>query len=681
MPRTTQNLQITEDTSWERLWANEAGAALRIIKPWAALILVFLAGLGLHLWLGRPAYLAWAAVGLTLSGTGLTVFTWNVSRLVTAGRAHSSATMAAVALWLVIVTITGPFKVATLFLLLVGGATVALTWNLRGHARRHQAAAGEATPSGRLSAWFADAARQAGITGATLQVREIEPTRAVAKASLSGGETATQLQSRARHIESAMKFPPGALTIAEDLDRADQADVTLSDPRLIRSPIPWPGPSRPGQSIARPVRPGIWQDGRPVDQVLTGYHQHIMGSSGAGKSIGACWNYSAEIITRYDAALIAADITKGSQTWGPLEPALHRVAYKRDEVRDLFNTVHKLIPVRTTWLADHGLTKWVEGCGLTYWFLWPEETPDIYDCLTSKEQEHWESDVKALRSGGGTWEVSLQRSDWSQIPTIVRGQMASMCFGLYKSSDERFGLSEKQQEMGCSPSSWGTDQPGTAYLHYPGCPHDRIAMPMRTFSWGSDEESVPAMAAYAAQYPASARPVDEITAILIGGQPAPARPAGGAHARPVAVLTRPASSLASQEDTDTYDEEEETEPSVLDEYLTTEDPNPGLETGLRDPLNDDIEGQPDDEPFEFDTAEPIDDPAEARAIFAKFLDDLRAAGKTDIAAKDFAPLYRPGMGRAWIHARLSELVGEGQLTHDREHRTYQFTAPPKDEAA
>ena len=31
------------------------------------------------------------------------------------------------------------------------------------------------------------------------------------------------------------------------------------------------------------------------------------------------------------------------------------------------------------------------------------------------------SDVKAIRSSGGSFAISLQRSDWTQIPTIVRG--------------------------------------------------------------------------------------------------------------------------------------------------------------------------------------------------------------------------------------------------------------------
>jgi hypothetical protein len=671
-----QNVTVMEDTSWERLWANEVGAVLRIVRPWAVLGLVLGAGWLAHrLWGHMPA-VPWAVAGLVLAGTGLSAFTWAVSRLVTTGRAHSCASVTAAGLWLTIATITGPLQSVTGGLLGIFGATAALSWNIRIHVRHKADSSGEG-PAGRLSAWFADAAKEAGIAGAKLRVQAIEPTRVQATAILPPGEkTAADLLARVRHVESGGQVPPGSLSIAEDPDRADHALVVLSDPRRIRKPVPWPGPSLPGVSIAHPLRPGIWQDGRPVAHILPGHHVHIMGSSGAGKSEGGCWCYCAEIMTRPDAAIIGGDITKKSQTFGPLEAALHRVEYGRDGVRDMLTRLHKLIPQRTEYLADHGLTKWVEGCGLSYLIPWLEEVPDIFDALTSKEQDWFQSDVKALRSGGGSMVLSLQRSDWSQIPTIVRGQMASMCFGLYKDSDERFGLSEKQREMGASPSSWGTDHPGMAYLHYPGTPPDRVAMPMRTYAWGDlsskerhDATAASAMAAHAAQYPAAARPVDDLTATIVTVH---ATPSGKHHAatgpaRPVAVITRPASPGAEDQDQDETDEEERED--VCAEYLTTEDPTPELQADIDDP----IEAKPDDEPFDFERADSLP-PDKAREVFADHLAQLRAQGRTALAARDFRPIMRPGMGRAWIHARLNEAVDRGDLEHDKDQGIYQFPA-------
>ena len=361
-----QNITINEDTSWERMWASETSGALRIAKPWLTLAVLLGFGELYHLTLGHPPVLTWACVGMTLAGTGVSAYAWHASRLTPVGRAHTAASVAAAMLWLVMAVITGPVGVPTGYLMLVFGVAGAFTWNLRGHVRAKMAGGHGGTPAGRLSEWFADAARDAGVSGTTLQVRAVEPHRVTATAIMPPGEqTALTLQNRAGLIESGGQVPPGALSIAEDPDRADHAIVTLSDPRLIRRPIPHPGPSAPGASIAKPLRTGLWQDGVPVMHPITGHHVHVMGASGSGKSEGGCWCYAAEIITRPDAAIFASDITKASQTFGPLEPALHRVEYTRDGWRDFANTLHKLLPQRTAQLGDLHLTKWVPGCGLT----------------------------------------------------------------------------------------------------------------------------------------------------------------------------------------------------------------------------------------------------------------------------------------------------------------------------
>ena len=67
------------------------------------------------------------------------------------------------------------------------------------------------------------------------------------------GKVADDLVRRTGHIESGLRFPPGSLSIAPDLDRADRALVRISDPRVMRQPAPWPGPSAAGESVALPL--------------------------------------------------------------------------------------------------------------------------------------------------------------------------------------------------------------------------------------------------------------------------------------------------------------------------------------------------------------------------------------------------------------------------------------------
>jgi len=652
MPRNAnQQVTVLEDTSWERLWSGLIFQAWIILRPWAVLGLMAAAGWGAHHAWGHMPAVPWAVIGLTLADIGLSVFTWATSRLVVQGRAHSTATVAAAMTWLTVATITGPGAAVTVYLLAVIGGTFALTWDIRAFARRNTPAAAT-DPAGRLTAWFRDAASASGLPGARMKVAAIEPTRAEGTLQLKPGEqTAANAVSAARRLESGMQLPPGALQVSEHEDRADLAKWSLSDPRLIRRGVPWPGPSQPaGASVARGARVGMWQDGVPVVHVPVGHHLHIMGASGAGKSIGGAWNYAAELVTRSDVAMAVADITKGRQTFGPLAAALHRFETGKDGARDLIEGAYATLKERTEFLADHGLQKWREGCGLTYAVYWLEETPDIYDALTGKGQDHFLTVVKALRSAGGTLVISLQRSTFDQLPTIIRGQMASLCFGLNDPADGRWGLSERQKDAGIDPASWGTNYPGMAVLDAPGIPADRVAMPLRTYAWGEDAAAIEA---HAAQHPAAARPVDPITAKVMAASPSPASgPAGAGPARPVVVLAAAAGRPA--DDGEDQDDDNESEAAaVMAEYLKTEDPNPELpDVGPDDP----IEAGPDDQPWEFERGERMS-PEAARELLAAQLREWQESGVETFAPRDLRTVMeQTGMSRAWIQGRLREYL-------------------------
>jgi hypothetical protein len=294
--------------------------------------------------------------------------------------------------------------------------------------------------------------------------------------------------------------------------------MVISDPRKLRNRQPWPGPSMPGASIAKPIRPGIWQDGEEVAYTITGHHLQVMGMTGAGKTEGGARGEIAETVTRKDAAVIGFDITKGDQGLGPLEPCLHGLYRENEETLTMLARVHTLVRARTDFLAARGLGKWVEGCGLTHLTAWLEEAPDIIELLNNANAyETWESDVKAARSAGIRWVISLQRADFSQMPTLIRGQLAKMCFGVAEESDAAFGLSPVQRDRNATPELWQDSQPGMCYLDASCIPDPYKAMAMRTWFWGEDTSRV---AEFAAQYPAANRPLDRVTASVLGLQAA-----------------------------------------------------------------------------------------------------------------------------------------------------------------
>jgi hypothetical protein len=692
-PRANSQVTVFEDTSWERLWASETSHLIGYVRPWASLLATFGVGYVSHRLWGHMPDVPWAASVLSIAAVGMPGFTWMTSRLAPVGRVHSAATVAALLAWLDIATVTGPTSEAAGFLLGVVGGVMALSWNIRGNARNRLADAhrGGQEPADRLAAWFNDAAKEAGIGGATLTGITATPTKATGTVQLDDGKTAADLLSKVAAIESAAKLPPGSIITSVNPDRADKALFTMSDPRVLTRPIPWPGPSAPGQSIAKPLRPGLWQTGDPVAYVVIGQSVYMMGAAGSGKSIGGGWNLLGEAMTRPDCAIILADITKGEQTFGPLRPAVHRFERDIKGVRNLVGGLTDILQPRTDYLAAKGLQKWAEGCGLSYLIVWVEETGDVFDKIGSKGEEQLINIARAIRSAGGSLVFSVQRNTYDQTPTIVRAQMASMCFGLNDPQDCRFGLSEAQLNAGVNPAEWGIRHPGMAYLDAATIPESLITTPLRTYDWGGNDEL---MTAHAAQWPASLRPVDPITAQICGGPVASDGPRTGiatdraadlspqaAAARAAAVPARPSVTLTAPVPEDQADapDDDDADPigDPVGEYLEgADDPSPEITAAaIADGPDAPIEGEADDVRFDFEPG-PQMSPDDARRVFADQLATWREDGRESFAPRDFGPVMRTtGMRRGWIQARLKEAIEADppQLERDDRAGCYRFT--------
>jgi hypothetical protein len=656
----------------ERLRATWIHRLLSLAAPWVvALLAAVAADKARAVWGGRGTGTAAAVAGLAAGTVIVSAAAWlAVRHRPVLLRVHSATTAATSGAWLCLALVTGIHSQATGYLGVLLAVTICLTWNLR----RAHVAAPQDSGAVKISDLFEDAAAPAGVKGAKMTVREVGPRKIRGLIRLVPGEhTAADLVRRLPNVESGMKLPPGSLTATENIDRADLAEITLTDPRLMRQPIPWPGPSRPGGSIADPIRPGLWQDADPVDWTITGHHILLMGMTGAGKGFGGAWGYLGEVITREDAAVLAADITKGDQTLGPLRPALHSFADTLPAARGLLNDVRAIIRPRTDYLASRGLQRWERGCGLTYLIVWMEEASDIIDALSEKQLESLVSMVRAMRSAGMTIGFSLQRATFDQLPTILRGQTANWCFGTANSADSRYGLSERQDDGGARPELWANGQPGMAYLDTPGTPEDRITMPMRCWYWGEDAT---VMAQLAAANPAADRPLDPLTTRLLADAAA-ARAKTAPQARP-AVATGPADPDEDEDedqapapgpadpedqaaDPDADEDEDEDDPdTVRAEYLTEPDPDPEMTAGLDDPIE-----VPDDEfgALEFPPAPGQADPAAARERFRRQLADWIEEGRQEFATSDLYDLLsETGLSRGWLHKQINAAIDAGLIT-------------------
>ncbi|MGH3375960.1 MAG: hypothetical protein ACRDP6_14575 [Actinoallomurus sp.] len=648
MPGKSSNINITEDSSMDRVKARELSKLLVLAPPWASCIFVVILGAVFHHLWGQPGRAAWAVIGETVCTMLLGGLTWVLSHSRNPlFKAHTTATSLCAGAWVTAATISGVhWSGRTGYFAILGGVFFSLTWNLR-HVIRNVTGDGNGDA---LNDVFSKVRERFGFGGTELHATNATEHKIEAKAALeaqAGEKTVDDLQKKLRHAEAAMNFPPGSLTAVPDPDRADQALVTLIDPRKMREPIPWPGPSRPGASIAEPLRPGLWADFDPVEYTILNHHLQIMGMTGSAKSLGAGWNMLAEAITRHDVAVFVGDITKGEQTMGPLRPALHRFETSEAGVKDMLANLQREVKGRTDFLAAKGLTAWEEGCGLQYWLVWLEEFPDIAEILTEKQMKKFLSLVKALRSAGGTIVISLQRSDWTQMPTIARGQLAFWCFGVQTEKDASFGLSPAQLKAGAVPELWGNKQPGMAYLDGPPIPEERLALAARMYLWTQAE-----MVEHAKAWPAAEKGMDEFTARVVAGTSA-VRPAADDEPED------------APEDDKEPEDAEETEGSAVKEHQKTPDPNPDIKAGI----DDEIEDDPAEADWKFEKSDQKMTPEEARSLLLAQLEAWANEGRESFTMADLMPtLERTGMTRQWALKLLKILIADDAIERDEETR-------------
>ena len=532
------------------------------------------------------------------------------------------------------------------FLMLFGVGFICCTWSVRNAIRHHDESQGSSIsslfetagmegtkmhvkpkPNENRKRWSLPWSRKAAEpegdesdrTGK--QRRKPATKKRDAKILLKPGETVDDLIKRVGKLESAAGVPPGTFLITKDLDNAQRADAVISDPRAIKKPIPYPGPSYMGASIADPISTGLYQDGSEQEWDIPGLQIQVMGMTGSGKSLGAGWSALAEIITRKDVIVWGIDITKGEQTLGPLGPALHRLATTPAEAMKMLEDVNRLIKPRTNYLSAKGLGKWKRGCGLQYLVVWMEEVPDIIEAIDDEGEELWIKSVKAARSAGITFVWSLQRADYSQIPTITRGQAAKWCFGVADSHEASFGLSTIQDSAGCEPELWANRQPGMNYLDAPSIPENLVPTRGRTWYWGKDDTLI---RAHAEKYPASDRPYDEVMLQVLDHIPAMSTP----------VKREPVSVTVDKSELD----------SEVEEVLNDSD----LDEELAD-LDNDVT-------FKREKVDPLP-PVAARALVRNWL--VERAGQTVKNVDLNEVRKRTGYGRGWGYKVMDEFVSTG----------------------
>ncbi|MEU6567312.1 plasmid transfer protein TraB [Streptomyces parvulus] len=616
------------------------------LPPWLSVAGIGLAGGGASLlWSDSAA----AGVGLTLSSVALTAVTWWAGKSTSAQRRlHSAITVAAGSSWFTAASLAGPFTGPLPDLYLMGGATLALSWNVR-LLMRTPDTAGETGDKGLLA--------KVGLARAQIGAGRVEPNRVTAPVALAAGEQTNDDVAKALpHIASALDVPRTAVRYQPDPDSERRGDLVIVPEDMLRYVVEWEGPSLPGGSIADPLVIGRYDDGSPLylwlpgdpDEKRNSTHVLIAGGTGSGKG-DAALNLQTEIMSRKDVIMWFSD-PKSFQDFRPLLPGYDWAVEGGAATESMVEAIKAAIPARTRWLGAHSYRQWLPtaavqqtdpahscrkdgtacGCpGMPFLVTWMEEAANT---LRYIDDSAFTGIAQEARSAGISLVISLQRPSYDQMSTSTRASLPSVIALGCAPDDEGFCLPDEVLAAGAHPGAWRNRRPGYCYVVSPGVPEDRYASPGRT-----------------QHFPERVVPMLEVLADW----------AARNGARPDPITVKAAESVVGNAYTD---RKAGTQPDGEDDDMD--------QAPLVDPEDDGIDPEQElPEPEQGDDAPMFGQdngrkpsPEEARELFARALEEFERNGQMVVGPKDFQDWCdRHQLSRPWVSARLTEAYREGRL--------------------
>lgn len=286
-------------------------------------------------------------------------------------------------------------------------------------------------------------------------------------------------------LAARLDMPPGSVRVTPSPRSARRATVEVSPLSGLDSPLPWPGPSRPGASIVEPTVVGEHADGQPArlwlagdpDMGLPGCHVLVTGMTGSGKT-STLRVLSAEILSRSDAQMWFADPVKREQTYGPLAHGLTRTADTPERAaRMLADLARHVIPERTRHLGERDLDAWTPGCGLPFLVVVVGEAGQVV-----AGSADFVAAAEAGRSAGVCLVLDMQRPTHDRLPVSARANLsARLVHGCRDAAEAKLALPAEAIEAGAHPHRWQNRRPGMFYLAAPGVEEDRQSLPARAY--------------------------------------------------------------------------------------------------------------------------------------------------------------------------------------------------------
>jgi S-DNA-T family DNA segregation ATPase FtsK/SpoIIIE len=221
-----------------------------------------------------------------------------------AERAYITAVVLASGGWLSAAIATGPAAKPLPAVAVIATVILGIPW--WAHRRRRARVRIERT----IQAW-PDIAENMGLPGSRIASATGNPWGFTARVILRKGTTAAQAVNQIPAIESGLGVRPGSARALPDPHRADRIILRVIETDPHAQPIPWPG--QPVTSITRPVRLGLFEDGRPVQAILLRRNVLVGGTTGAGKS-GVLNVILAFLAACHDVTIWGADLRRHGTT-------------------------------------------------------------------------------------------------------------------------------------------------------------------------------------------------------------------------------------------------------------------------------------------------------------------------------------------------------------------------------
>jgi hypothetical protein len=604
------------------------------MTPWLIMGMTYVVAMVTHLTFTGPL----ALVFLTLMVPGLTLVTW-----CTWDRRHKHARNAATAftggmgMWMILATATSPYIRPILYAYVVGGAFLALTWNIR-YAGITPTNKHDAVSNGPVDAISTIKGLKGTVTGRVKKIMDVGGERAEVILNHPGGRNTTaDVKRRKDNVAGAYSVDPANVRVSEVPGRGDQTKVTVRVASTIDQALTWQGVSAPGKSIsAAPLRTGTREDGKHAFHWITGDDEEsraasatlYTGMTGAGKTEAAIIAFL-EMISRIDCAPpVVADPEKLMLSFGHILDMFDVAADGPEQTNQLVSNLPEAMRYRARLLGSHGYHKgWVPECWTRYGIpVQPIHIEEAGGYLSNSAD--FNKALTLCRALGMPISISLQVAVFRQLQRESRSQFGnSLAFGVREMQDAKFALLDETLRAGADPTRWANNEPGKHYAEVTGVPSIEWSIPCRTFKMTTEE----VVASYEASRDAGIARCDEGTLSLLSKG-----------------ITRPERMIVSVPGFPVPEAPCEDVPDPWTKVTSSEAP-----TLTMVPALEDLVAEPEDE------RPPVD---AARDLINEVIDDAETSGQREVTIEDFRDLTTLlGRDRTWIYIPLKRLAREGRL--------------------